>query len=134
MMEVVCAMIINEKSQIFAARRAAGKSFEGYWEFPGGKIESNEKPASALARELREELGVNLVIGQSVHAVEWENKTGRFRLEAFAVYSELSDLKLQDHDEWAWFEVDDLLELEMMIADLALLPYLERYLQSLKSD
>lgn len=133
MMEVVCAMIINEKSQIFAARRAPGKSFEGYWEFPGGKIEGDEEPASALARELREELGVNLVIGQSVHAVEWENNTGRFRLEAFAVHSELSELKLQDHDEWAWYDVDDLLDLEMMIADLALLPYLERYLQSLKS-
>lgn len=134
MMEVVCAMIINEKSQVFAARRAAGKSFEGYWEFPGGKIESKEEPASALARELKEELGVNLVIGPSVHAVEWENKTGRFRLEAFAVHSELGELSLQDHDEWAWYEIDQLLDLEMMIADLALLPYLERYLQSLKSN
>ena len=62
MIEVVCAIILNPESKIFAARRAPGKSFAGYWEFPGGKIEEGENGAEALQRELQEELGLTQVI------------------------------------------------------------------------
>jgi len=128
MIEVVCAIILNPESKIFAARRAPGKSFAGYWEFPGGKIEEGENGAEALQRELQEELGLDLEIGPSLHTVNWENKTGVFQLEAFICESGLEGMDLQDHDEWGWFEIEDLLEVEMMIADLALLPYLDKYL------
>jgi 8-oxo-dGTP diphosphatase len=130
MIEVVCAIILNDQGQIFAARRATGKSFEGYWEFPGGKIEEGEDAKEALTRELKEELGLALQAGESLHAVDWENKTGHFRLEAFICKDKLQGIQLVDHDAWDWFDIEDLLELEMMIADLALLPYLDRYLEA----
>ncbi len=129
MTEVVCAIIINSESKVFAARRAPGKSFEGYWEFPGGKVEAGEETSAALIREIKEELSVNINPAQSLHTVEWENKSGAFRLEAFLCKDDLPGLDLQAHDEWGWFSVEELLELEMLVADLALLPYLERYLK-----
>jgi 8-oxo-dGTP diphosphatase len=129
MTEVVCAIIINEAGQVFAARRSEGKSFEGYWEFPGGKIEKGEQASEALKRELQEELGLDLPIGPSLHAVNWENKTGKFRLEAFICEHNLEGMQLQDHDASAWLNIEELLDLEMMIADLALLPHLDAYLQ-----
>lgn len=54
------AILQRPDGQVLLAERPAGKSWEGWWEFPGGKIESDETPYHALVRELREELGVEV--------------------------------------------------------------------------
>lgn len=58
---VAAAVLIAADGRILLARRPAGRAYAGYWEFPGGKIEAGEQPAQALARELREELGIEVV-------------------------------------------------------------------------
>ena len=58
-LDVAVAVIQREDGRVLLAQRPAGKPWEGYWEFPGGKIESGEKADMALARELHEELGVD---------------------------------------------------------------------------
>ena len=50
--------LVDTDSRILLAQRPEGKSFAGYWEFPGGKIETGETPEAALIREIREELEV----------------------------------------------------------------------------
>lgn len=55
---VVAAALINAEGQALVQKRAADRSMAGLWEFPGGKVELNERPEDALVRELREELGV----------------------------------------------------------------------------
>lgn len=59
-LEVSVAIIRRADGRVLLAQRPAGKPWEGYWEFPGGKIENGETPEKALARELHEELGVEL--------------------------------------------------------------------------
>ena len=49
--------LVDTDSRILLAQRPEGKSFGGYWEFPGGKIEQGETPEAALIREIREGLG-----------------------------------------------------------------------------
>ena len=56
---VVCVALIDEDGRVLIAQRPEGKSLEGFWEFPGGKVEMNESPETALIRELHEELGIN---------------------------------------------------------------------------
>ncbi|MEO1641794.1 MAG: 8-oxo-dGTP diphosphatase MutT [Pseudomonadota bacterium] len=56
---VVAAAIFNEKGQVLLAQRPPGKKMAGLWEFPGGKIDPGETPEIALARELKEELGID---------------------------------------------------------------------------
>ncbi|MDR1890370.1 MAG: Nudix family hydrolase [Zoogloeaceae bacterium] len=59
--EVVAAVLMSRDAQHFVlACRPEGKAYAGYWEFPGGKIEAGESPRQALARELREELGIRV--------------------------------------------------------------------------
>ena len=55
---VAAAVIVAQDGRVLLAQRPPGKAYAGYWEFPGGKIESGESPPHALARELREELGI----------------------------------------------------------------------------
>jgi 8-oxo-dGTP diphosphatase len=58
--EVVVGVLLRADSHVLLADRPAGKAYAGYWEFPGGKIEAGETQAQALARELHEELGIDI--------------------------------------------------------------------------
>ena len=55
---VVAAALIDADGRVLLAQRPKGKRLEGLWEFPGGKIDANERPEDALIRELSEELGI----------------------------------------------------------------------------
>jgi 8-oxo-dGTP diphosphatase len=55
---VVAVALVDADGRVLIAQRPEGKSMAGLWEFPGGKIETNERPEDALIRELREELGI----------------------------------------------------------------------------
>lgn len=57
---VAVGVLIRGDGAVLLADRPAGKPYSGYWEFPGGKIETGESVAQALARELREELGIEI--------------------------------------------------------------------------
>jgi 8-oxo-dGTP diphosphatase len=58
--EVAAAVLQRSDGAFLLAQRPAGKVYAGYWEFPGGKIEANEAAPAALARELHEELGIDI--------------------------------------------------------------------------
>ncbi len=57
---VACGVLVRADGKVLLAQRPTGKIAEGYWEFPGGKIEPGETAAIALARELYEELGITV--------------------------------------------------------------------------
>ncbi len=65
----VAAGLIEEDGRLLIARRPAGSHLGGLWEFPGGKREAGESWAACLARELREELGIEVEVGAEVHRV-----------------------------------------------------------------
>ena len=59
--KVSCAICVNN-NRVFLAKRSKGKHLEGFWEFPGGKIENDENPRDALVREIQEELETKIEI------------------------------------------------------------------------
>lgn len=59
--EVVAAVIFNADGSYLLAQRPAGKAYAGYWEFPGGKVEPGESLEQAIRREIREELGLDIL-------------------------------------------------------------------------
>jgi 8-oxo-dGTP diphosphatase len=63
---LVAAAVVIEGGRVLLTQRKAGAHLEGKWEFPGGKVESGEDPRDALRRELREELGIDTVMGEIV--------------------------------------------------------------------
>lgn len=82
----VVAAVIEREGKILVCRRAAGDSHPGKWEFPGGKMEPGESPRQALARELREELGIRARIGRRIaRATHLYPEHRRVELQFFAV-------------------------------------------------
>lgn len=66
---VVAAAVIEDHGRYFVTRRHEGVHLEGYWEFPGGKCEGGESLRECLARELIEELGANVSVGEEIFTV-----------------------------------------------------------------
>lgn len=65
---LVAAAVLIENGRVLLTQRKRGTHLEGAWEFPGGKVEADEDPRAALARELREELGIDVEVGEIVEA------------------------------------------------------------------
>ena len=63
---IVVAAVIENNGQILVCQRKRGARHELKWEFPGGKVEHGEEPRAALARELREELDIEAVVGAEI--------------------------------------------------------------------
>jgi len=68
-MRVVAAALFDSQGRVLIAERPAGKHLAGWWEFPGGKVAAGESDAQALARELREELGIEARPDQQIMAL-----------------------------------------------------------------
>lgn len=64
---VVTAAVVEREGRLLVTQRLEGTHLAGHWEFPGGKCEPGEEVRACLARELREELGVEARIGEEVH-------------------------------------------------------------------
>jgi len=67
----VGAIIVDERGRLFLARRGPNaKNERGLWEFPGGSVELGERLAGALRREIREEYGVEIEVGELLDVVD----------------------------------------------------------------
>ncbi len=124
MIDVVCGIISNSEDRIFIARRKAGKSMAGKWEFPGGKLEEGESGLEALKRELIEELGMNvkdiLPLTVSVHHYD----TFSIRLIAYTCEFVSATYELTDHDAYEWVKPEELTNFDLAEADRPLLSML----------
>ncbi len=78
----VTAAIIRDGDKVLVCQRRRGAAFELKWEFPGGKVEDGEDPRACLARELREELGIEATIGPEVHHT-WHRYPNGLAVELF---------------------------------------------------
>ena len=85
MIEVAAAVLVRPDGAFLLAQRPAGKVYAGYWEFPGGKIEPGEAADAALARELHEELGIDVVTAYPWITREHVYEHGHVRLNFFRV-------------------------------------------------
>ena len=100
--DVAAAVLIRPDGRALLARRPAGKVYAGYWEFPGGKVESGEPVDHALAREIREELGIE--IGR---AYPWITRVfvyphATVRLHFHRVYAWRGEPHALEHEVIAW--------------------------------
>tara|TARA_B100001093_G_C26449144_1_gene851522 strand:+ start:269 stop:646 length:378 start_codon:yes stop_codon:yes gene_type:complete len=116
MIKVVCGIIYKD-DKILLTRRKKGKSFEGYWEFPGGKVEEGESYKSALQRELNGELGLSVSELTYFSENKHEFETFSIHLIAFKCKARDNPKRLVDHDKFEWLNSEEIKNLNLAEAD-----------------
>lgn len=124
----VVAAIIEERGRLLICQRRRGDAFEMKWEFPGGKIRRGETPRAALARELREELGVAACIGREVFRTRHRYAEPQREVEiAFFAATRLFPAPRNIvFERIVWVRRGDLLRYDFLAADRALVARLVR--------
>ncbi len=120
-LRVVGAAIIDA-GRCLVARRGATMSTAGKWEFPGGKIEPGETAAAALVREITEELGVLIQVGERLGRSEVSTGGRRLSLEIFTARPIHGAPVAREHSAIRWVTGPELDELDWADADVPHLP------------
>ena len=126
--QIVVAGALISGSLLLVAQRARPPELAGLWELPGGKVGTGETDAAALARELREELGVEVTVGPRIGADVALNTTTTLR--AYRVNQTGGALHPNDHRALRWVGADDLDDLAWVPADRAWVEELTRTLRT----
>ncbi len=126
MIIVTCA-IIEHEGKVLAARRGAAMSQPLQWEFPGGKVEPGESLAACLARDIAEELGVAVAVGERLPDNVHDYGHGKvIRLVPFRCRLLSHAFTLREHHEIRWLLPDGLPGLDWAPADV---PVVEDYVK-----
>ena len=120
---VVCAIIVHE-GKILGTQRGYG-DFAGGWEFPGGKIEPGELPEDAVRRELKEELDLEVEVGQRFDTVEYDYPTFHLSMQCFLCTMGDREFVLKEHKDARWLDRDTVDEVEWLPADEGLIEKLK---------
>jgi 8-oxo-dGTP diphosphatase len=127
-MILVTAAIIQKDEKILIARRSSHKHMGGMWELPGGKIEEQETPELCLQRELREELGIEVEVGEFFMDNQHNYGDKVVLLKAFFCELINGTPMLHDHDEIKWIEKEDFTDYQFAPADIPIMLALEKRL------
>ena len=100
--EVAVGVLIQPDGQFLLTSRPPGKVYEGYWEFPGGKLEAGESVETALRRELQEEIGVTIgaVHPWKVEMVDYPHAL--VQLNFCKVFEWSGELQMHEGQSFAW--------------------------------
>jgi mutator protein MutT len=124
----VTAAVLLHEGRLLAARRPEGKARGGLWELPGGKREPGETLEACLARELREELGIDVVVGPPFLSVTHDYPDLRVELHAFRCSWVAGALAPTEHDRVRWLAPDELSTVTWSPADRPIIAHLRRAL------
>ena len=116
--EVVGAVIVNARDEIFCALRSQAMSLSGMWEFPGGKVEAGETHQETLAREITEELGCTIQVGDFVAECSYEYPNVVVHLFTYYAYVVTGIPAPREHERLEWVPLDKIEELHWAPADL----------------
>ncbi|HBV39757.1 MAG TPA: pyrimidine (deoxy)nucleoside triphosphate diphosphatase [Erwinia sp.] len=119
-LDVVAALIVRQ-GKILLAQRGPHGDQAGLWEFPGGKVEAGESQPQALQRELKEELGIDAVIGGYIASESREVNGRQIHLHAWQVAAFTGEPQLNCHQALAWCLPQQAQRYELAPADIPLL-------------
>ena len=126
--EVVAALVLDAAGRVLATQCAPHRHGGG-WEFPGGKVEPGESPQAALKREIAEELGVSIAVGDLLKTVEWDYPAFHLTMHCYICRQLAGELQLREHVAYRWLSADTLRTVEWLPADVEVLDALEQHLR-----
>lgn len=120
----VVAAIIKKNNKILATKRGYGE-FIDMWEFPGGKIESDETKEEALVREIKEELDCTIKPTKFALDLEYQYPTFYLKMSCYEAIIDDGTPKLLEHNDAKWISRQELDSLNWIPADVQIIDYLK---------
>ena len=114
---VVAAAVYDASGRVLIAERPPGKHMAGRWEFPGGKISAGESEAAALARELEEELGIQVTASRAFMRLSHEYDDRSVELSLWIVDRYQGEPGCLDGQRLKWVAPQHLAEEDILEAD-----------------
>ena len=115
---IVVGAVITRDNLVLAAQRSATMSLPGMWEFPGGKIEPGETEQEALVREIDEELGAEILVGERITSTRHEYDFGFVTLTTFYATLMSESIDRTEHSELRWVTAEEMRDLDWAPADI----------------
>jgi len=115
--EVVVGLIGDSSGRWLVNRRPPGTPLAGAWEFPGGKRQPGEAALAALERELREELGIDVLEAEPLLTLEHDYPDKRVRLDVWHVRRYRGDITAREGQPLMWVSVAECRQLALLEAD-----------------
>jgi 8-oxo-dGTP diphosphatase len=103
--EVAVGVLVRPDGQFLLTSRPEGKVYAGYWEFPGGKVEPGETVEQALARELREELGIQIGAAHPWKVEMFDYPHALVRLNFCKVFDWAGEFQMLEGQQMAWADL-----------------------------
>ena len=110
-------------NKVFCCKRGPGRDLEGYYEFPGGKIEINETKEEALIREIKEELNIDISIDSYITTIEYDYSSFHLIMHVYRCSIINGDISLNEHTDSIWCDVNELRNINFAPADLKVLNF-----------
>ena len=115
----VTAAIFRDGDKVLLMRRAADQPLAGEWEYPGGKFEDGEDGPTCLHRELFEELGIDVQIGNLITIAKHTMDSGKvIELHTYEILGYTGEIQLHVHDDMHWVSIPNLPAHPQLPADL----------------
>ena len=112
---VAVALLAREDGRVLLCQRSAERSYALQWEFPGGKVEPGESAGEALARELREELAIEAVVGRLLHEkISYYADGGNFAVGYYLVEQWSGELRNNVFADMRWVELGEIPRYEIL--------------------
>lgn len=128
----VVAAVIRNGDKVFATARGYG-DYKGQWEFPGGKIESDETPQQALIREIKEELDTDIEVGNLIETIEYDYPTFHLSMACFWCEIIRGDLVLKEAQDARWLTKEMLYSIRWLPADFTIVDKVKMQLKKISS-
>lgn len=116
-LQVVCGILRDDRKLALFQRKFSDLEVGDQWEFPGGKVEGGESHPEAITRELREELGIEVLSPNYVGSVYWQYPSLSLDLHALEISNWKGDIRLHEHQDYRWIAEGGLNYSEMAAAD-----------------
>jgi 8-oxo-dGTP diphosphatase len=120
----VVAAVIKKGNLFYVVQRPFKGEVGGKWEFPGGKIEIGESKEQALARELKEELNIEVMIYKHILTSDYEYNTFKIRIHFYECKIKNGIPKITEHINEKWLIKSQIQKIDLVSADIAVLNYI----------
>lgn len=123
----IAGIAFNDGKFLIGKRLSSGE-MAGRWEFPGGKVDGDETPETALVREFREEMAIDVTVGALIGTAVFNNKNGPSELLAYEITVPRDlPVELTEHSSIAWATMGEIEGLEFVDSDRLLIPAIKEW-------